>query len=216
MAEKIIAQQCEQCKGFGAYQESLRLADLIAVSVMSDSNEKARDILRVCGFEYGLKSAASFLDVCKFYGLEPRYVRNVLYRLKINRNTFPDDVHVAHHKLSSLSYRLILSLSAIMFFGNKIPKDSMAKNVFDKLKHTTYYDRAVEMKKTNSELLKRMQKEEEEAKAVQNMTSVITNELPIDEQMAEKIAEFIIRKMQKKGVYVNVQSESPDEKQYVN
>ena len=92
----------------------------------------------------------------------------------------------------------------------------MAKNVFDKLKHTTYYDRAVEMKKTNSELLKRMQKEEEEAKAVQNMTSVITNELPIDEQMAEKIAEFIIRKMQKKGVYVNVQSESPDEKQYVN
>lgn len=75
-------------------QDGGRLNDLIAVEILKGSNEKALDILRVCGCEAIVPGTiyAPLNDIAKFYQCRPSYLTTILNRFGITPAKTPADV----------------------------------------------------------------------------------------------------------------------------
>lgn len=100
----IIAQVNEKCNGeisktgiaevIQTLQDSGRINDLIAVEILKGSNEKALDILRVCGCKAVVPGTmfAPLAEVSRFYKCQPRYLHTVLNRVGITPTKTSTDV----------------------------------------------------------------------------------------------------------------------------
>lgn len=100
----IIAQVNEKCNDeiskvgmaevIQTLQDGGRLNDLIAVEILKGSNEKALDILRVCGCKAVIPGTmfAPLTEVARFYQCRPSYLQTVLNRVGITPTKTPADV----------------------------------------------------------------------------------------------------------------------------
>jgi len=100
----IIAQVNEKCNDeiskvgmaevIQTLQDGGRLNDLIAVEILKGSNEKALDILRVCGCAAVIPGTffAPLTEVAKFYQCKPSYLLTLLNRFGITPAKTPADV----------------------------------------------------------------------------------------------------------------------------
>lgn len=100
----IIAQVKEKCNDeiskvgmaevIQTLQDGGRLNDLIAVEILKGSNEKALDILRVCGCKAVIPGTmfAPLTEVARFYQCRPSYLQTVLNRVGITPTKTPADV----------------------------------------------------------------------------------------------------------------------------
>lgn len=181
---------------FESYRDGFVLPKLLAVEVFDGGNDRAADILMLCGFDklIGGTNFASLGDVAEFYGVNPKYVKDAMSRYGIGAKDLPRDVCVDRyydfimkfgeeaknrhiqkrsdvpgtyvlydtllkgtvtvrgdydHKTTYISARLILMLACFLFFGRKIPADSMVKAVFEKLQNTSFCEAAKKQKLEN-------------------------------------------------------------------
>ena len=89
-------------------QESGRLGDLIAVEILKGSNEKALDILRVCGCRAIVPGTnyAPINDMAQFYNCNPRYCLSLLNRFGLTPAKTPVDVMKCGFPLFMWQYQL--------------------------------------------------------------------------------------------------------------
>ena len=94
MTTTIITQKNNKRKTFKEFSESISEVHTLAYEIMHGTNEKAADILKVCGFE-GLIDGTNYStreEAIKFYGVTGKYLTSVLTRLRINTEENPDDI----------------------------------------------------------------------------------------------------------------------------
>lgn len=94
MTTTIITQKNNKRNTFKEFSESIAEAHTLAYEIMQGTNEKAADILKVCGFG-GLIDGTNYAtreEAIKFYGVTGKYLTSVLTRLRINTEENPDDI----------------------------------------------------------------------------------------------------------------------------
>lgn len=129
------------------------IAKYTAVEILLDSNELAADILAANGFVLiGKDGFANYDDVWKFYGVAERYFAGVIQRNWISSRSTPDDIHKNQRGNITISARMALALSAIMYAGRNIPENSKVRQVYKSLEGTRYYSRATEKVKAVEKL----------------------------------------------------------------
>lgn len=77
-----------------SYRNSDNVTYLLAVEIFDAGNDRAADILKLCGFDklIGGANFASLNDVANFYGVNPKYVRDAMRRYGVSAKDLPDDV----------------------------------------------------------------------------------------------------------------------------
>ena len=73
----------------------------------------------------------------------------------------------------SCSARIILAMSALLYYGRRIPDNSVVLDVFKRLKNTSYYAEACKKERENTEKIIKKYHEEEEK---QQKAVVVSND----------------------------------------
>ena len=83
-----------KAKSIQSYRDSVDVAHLLAVEVFDGGNDRAADVLKLCGFDklIGGTNFASIGDVAEFYGVNLDYARTAMRRYGIGAKDLPDDV----------------------------------------------------------------------------------------------------------------------------
>lgn len=157
MANMSIAQENKKNKLYEKFLSSNRIDSLLAREILDGNSEQAKEILGILGFKpdkfnYAYSGMASLSDVAGFYGVKTKHLNGVIRRCGFTHRGFPEDYRGIRGCGETLDCRTIIDLvsprmalaaSALMFYGKVVPKESKPGEVFDKLKLTTYYARAL-------------------------------------------------------------------------
>lgn len=136
--QKIKENRCISALGRG------RIEHLVAREILLDSNELATDILVTNEFTaLEPDGFAKYENVWAFYSVTETYLKGVMQRNWISSQSTPEDVHRERGTENiTISARMVLALSAIMYQGRNIPADSKVMQVYKNLYGTRYYSRA--------------------------------------------------------------------------
>lgn len=116
-----------------------------AAEILTGSNELAADILAMNGFKHlDSEGFAEIHTPIEFYGVSFKYYTSLLNRYNITLKYAPSEV-IKKYGETHLSARMILALCMMMQQGRNIPADSKAKEVYLRLRDTSYYKKGLEL-----------------------------------------------------------------------
>lgn len=116
-----------------------------AAEILTGSNELAADILAMNGFKHlDSEGFAEIHTPMEFYGVSFKYYTSLLNRYNITLKYAPSEV-IKKYGETYLSARMILALCMMMQQGRNIPADSKAKEVYLRLRDTSYYKKGLEL-----------------------------------------------------------------------
>ncbi len=208
MIENSITHNSTTCQAFAKYFGSEKMSVMLGIETFSGTNEKAADILSVCGFD-GFISGSVFApksEVVRFFEVSKDYISGALPRYRFIPQEMPYDVirlpiaeflrqqgiksryeirvskdDTAYQlfdkigktpttiqgtpgkRIKFLSARAILSLTCFLYYGRRIPENSRIREVFEKLKHTSYYDGALRRVEENRRTRKQLENQKRAA-----------------------------------------------------
>lgn len=97
VCQEISEKSC--AKLFQSYRDGFDITKLLAVEVFDGGNDRAADILMLCGFDklIGGTNYASIGDVAGFYGISQQYLKEAMRRYGVGARNMPEDVFVGQY-----------------------------------------------------------------------------------------------------------------------